>query len=573
MTYGPTRTPPVAQQFPQNVYESHIPHHSPQVNAQEIIEKAVAMFAKVQEMFAKFSQEHPNGISQRSVVLLGRSGVGKTTLLHALSGSKLIVHYDKSLAKWYVTADPEIPGFEIGLKRTSQTSIPRVHICKNLENTEEVCVVDFPGLDDNRSISQEIFNALCMQKVLEKQPAVKFLVLINQEDILDQKANKLMEFLSILEHMLSANIDSIGSSISLVVTHADTDITADQIRNNVDEIMDQLNVSGNKRLLLERMTRKIAFLRNPQRISEKFLNTTETVSNVFKNIHASNYVSGIAPKVGLSTKALLEARTTLTTLVAYIHEHVESVSKKYLDNLKAYLKKTTDGVSDRNSIQDALSHVTTLSEKLALMHVTNNDPLQLGNFFSTCKEISQICGSDLLFEDLAPKIELARNFSCIIDENISFAFDATISSAIEETRLAVEASQSKLNASLAESDKKRLEDAAEKTEKETLRNAIEIEKIHQKGKQQELMYTLLGKVVENGFNLVTESVKSSKNKSSEKKPTRNLSRVSDTSNSSPSVRRTNRSSANSQAHQAPSSPSGSQHMLRNKKSSRIHVKL
>jgi GTPase SAR1 family protein len=388
------------------------PFSSADSQTEDTIKIASDLLSQINAGLETFAQEHHGVFPEKSVVMLGNTGSGKTTLIHALAGSELRSNFNDSTGMTSVTAHPEIPGFEIGKRRTSQTTIPRVCSCIDSATQRSVPVFDFPGLEENRSLAQEIVNAISMQKVLAIASNIHILVLIQANDILENRALSIMKFLSVLEEILSDHLHAFDS-ISLVVTQAEQQLTETQVKNNLKNIVDDLNVGTNKRHLIEVLSQKIAIFRKASPVKGALLNTAETVQHVFKNIYEKGYGKTINFRLGLSVKAKHEVHKIYAALSTHISEKIRGCVKTLRDSVTDFIKthiqnskKPEERKVSQNALQDFLNNLKSF--------VNSEDSIK--TILEKYEEIVRKISPGFVNQtDVLRKVELATSLKQFID--------------------------------------------------------------------------------------------------------------------------------------------------------------
>ena len=131
-----------------------------------------------------------NGISRipkdpnadEAVIVIGDTGVGKSTILAFLSGGELFVRYDGLKP----TLDcPNNPYVKIGHEKYSETSIPSKIVIDSL------AFYDCPGFRDNKGEEYEISNSFFVQRLLDIYSKVKIVLMIDESHISEARADKL----------------------------------------------------------------------------------------------------------------------------------------------------------------------------------------------------------------------------------------------------------------------------------------------------------------------------------------------------------------------------------------------
>ena len=94
----------------------------------------------------------------KTVVVLGNTGVGKSTLIHYLSNNNLTVV--KNRFKFTFEAKTTLDKITIGQSSNSQTSAPNKWI-----DAQNTIFLDCPGFNDTYGAEQDLINSIFIQKI------------------------------------------------------------------------------------------------------------------------------------------------------------------------------------------------------------------------------------------------------------------------------------------------------------------------------------------------------------------------------------------------------------------------
>lgn len=110
----------------------------------------------------------------QAVLMIGDTGVGKSTIMTYLSGAQMQVRYE-GLKPTLDTLGPS--NIKIGHQKTSETSVPtRVEI-------DDLAFYDCPGFKDNQGEEREISNSFFVQRLLDIYQKVKLVLIIDESHI------------------------------------------------------------------------------------------------------------------------------------------------------------------------------------------------------------------------------------------------------------------------------------------------------------------------------------------------------------------------------------------------------
>ena len=186
----------------------------------------------------KFMVEGLNQISsiatvKNPVMVLGRTGSGKSALINLLAGKPLVSRRNENTGEFFLDSPDMLPGITIGNDQPAETSVPHAWIYNG--NT---AYWDCPGFDDNRGIEYEITNAFLIKKLFNAYQTCKILIVVSDADLNDIKAINLLSTVRALDLFLRSNIDKSRSGLMLVVSGVNPDKTVKQIQATLQGIID-----------------------------------------------------------------------------------------------------------------------------------------------------------------------------------------------------------------------------------------------------------------------------------------------------------------------------------------------
>ena len=228
----------------------------------------------------------PNDLNN-ATILLGNTGSGKSVLLNALLGKQL-----RGFPKDYeiaVELDPSEKKDEcptIGNSHISETGAPE--IWPSLDGT---MYIDTPGFADNKSIEQQIANAILVKKLFQKIHTGNFLIVIphTQFDLKNKRGNDILDFIGMLTDIFP-EIENMEDCFRVVVTKVEDIYRQGKLLEEVSEqyyekFMQNLKSEHEKektgvyfqtqkyRMLTETLfsSNKIALFRSPTEDSQKVI--------------------------------------------------------------------------------------------------------------------------------------------------------------------------------------------------------------------------------------------------------------------------------------------------------------
>jgi len=156
------------------------------------------------------------------VLLLGVTGSGKTTLVHALAGKRLVTReLSSGVTALEVSDSQKLPGFAIGHRVTSSTLVPTPW----QDRSAGLCYWDCPGFMDTRGPEQDIINAFAMDQLFEAPSKIKTLLVVQSSELTDSRGrdvfarfDRLAKLLPVPEHLYK--------STALVITKTSSRFSA-----------------------------------------------------------------------------------------------------------------------------------------------------------------------------------------------------------------------------------------------------------------------------------------------------------------------------------------------------------
>jgi len=132
-------------------------------------------------------------IEKRAIMVLGLTGVGKTTLINYLNGiplkcTRINGVWRLDLATNTTTTNSsalKCDFLKIG-HTNSETLYPMACSPKNGAQ-QRVTYIDTPGFQDNRGFEVEIGNSFFREEILKNVEELKFLLLISYADVIDRR--------------------------------------------------------------------------------------------------------------------------------------------------------------------------------------------------------------------------------------------------------------------------------------------------------------------------------------------------------------------------------------------------
>lgn len=172
--------------------------------------------------------------ANRTVVFLGNTGAGKSTVFNILCGNELIVienQYDGSL-----NFDLKYPNDsnKIGNSATSCTSLP------SFKKVGLTTFIDTPGLEDNNGIAQQIINIFYIKKVFSVSSKVKIMLVFDYDSIMVSRGKNLGDLFNHLLELIP-NKQLLKKSMNFLITRCPSKYTSLFFRNKIQELCQNNN--------------------------------------------------------------------------------------------------------------------------------------------------------------------------------------------------------------------------------------------------------------------------------------------------------------------------------------------
>lgn len=148
------------------------------------------------------------------VIVLGTTGSGKSTLVHALARKNLVVSLTDTEDSFKIDVENGmLPNFKIGHGISSATSIP----VSWYDEHSNLVYWDCPGFLDTRGVSQDIINAFAIDQLFSSPSRIKILLAMQASDFQGARGMDAIHRLNRLVSLVP-DLNQLKRSISLIVT-------------------------------------------------------------------------------------------------------------------------------------------------------------------------------------------------------------------------------------------------------------------------------------------------------------------------------------------------------------------
>ena len=242
--------------------------------------------------------EHPHA---KSVIVVGRTGSGKSTLVNLLSGKPFAVGQD-NLESFVLDTNNPLPGFKIEHQYIAGTKYP----CSWYDEDSQTVFWDCPGFGDPAGAQKEILNAFSIHQLFK--PNTKILLVAPESDLSnDGRATGFLKLLNQVTGLFSENQQlELRDSFSVIVSkhqNIPPNIPG-HLQQNILPLtqQDQIELTLPVRGLLQFL------VAHPERIAS-FPRATAlglyapNMNPLRQAIHSSNYMLNPDPRIRLADNA------------------------------------------------------------------------------------------------------------------------------------------------------------------------------------------------------------------------------------------------------------------------------
>ncbi|XP_043466856.1 uncharacterized protein LOC122501452 isoform X2 [Leptopilina heterotoma] len=155
---------------------------------------------------------------ENAALFMGTARAGKSTLINYIINNKLKATKKNQFEPILIEkADKKSSGPQIGRGSKSKTTIPSKWKSPKLP---KLVLWDTPGFDDNRGNEQDITNSYYIKFLIDNLQSLKFIVVIDFDDLKNDSPNPFFTLLRHLEDIFQKDFQNIFSSISVIFAKA-----------------------------------------------------------------------------------------------------------------------------------------------------------------------------------------------------------------------------------------------------------------------------------------------------------------------------------------------------------------
>lgn len=317
-------------------------------------------------------KEVSKSLNEDVVLVIGKTGSGKSTLVNYLADVKLEGYEDEDISKIRAVNDKDSVASICDISG-SGTTIP------NRVKKHDITFWDCPGFEDNRGADQDITNAFYITHIIKNSKSIKICALI-EHDSTKGKNNDLADFAEQIDRLFGRDANSYKNSLSIVVTHTPQNQKLETIKKRLEKMVNEANNIKNKDVLLEVIKNKLSLFKEPNRTGEIDEHEKKVILRGLKDLNAQEVTKNLKLCVSIAPKTALAAievyQEINSKLVTSLKKIVDSSTQKYksiIDNKNSTAEKLEECAHDLKNYHEKLPNVITI-EQLGIA-VENNKKL------------------------------------------------------------------------------------------------------------------------------------------------------------------------------------------------------
>jgi energy-coupling factor transporter ATP-binding protein EcfA2 len=163
---------------------------------------------------------------EKAILLMGNTGVGKSTLAHWLAGAKLkSVENEEGV---FV-----VDGFDINLKEVGHSMASTTTIPNKFVVNDELVIWDCPGFGSTFGLQQQVSDSFYIKQLFSKHEKMKFVFVATWQSMSDCRGTP---FIPILKDFCNSfmDVELVKDSVSLVITQGARDVKKEFLKKFED---------------------------------------------------------------------------------------------------------------------------------------------------------------------------------------------------------------------------------------------------------------------------------------------------------------------------------------------------
>lgn len=337
---------------------------------------------------------------EKSIIVIGHTGTGKSTLINGLMGKEL--EAKKNEEKDYVISlKVGQEGAMIG-HTGSETSVPSIW-----KDDFQNIYWDCPGFEDTKGPVQEIANSFFLKKIFDNSQSVKLVLVISENQM---KSDRKLGLLNINKKLarIFENFNDVKYAISVIVTKANKIEEIDDIRNiikNFAKWPDNQNITENEKCFYEHFATdgSVAIFQEPKTAGNFFIE-----KNLSKAIQQTTYIKSPKIKLPISQSSIMYVREIL---FGKSKSDIENKNSILLENFMLFIGNDQRHSSNFDKLYELCDFGVLVSKILDI-----ENQIDAGDFRQYFRFVGDFCDKCQLAYDLKQELEVI-SFCKVILEN------------------------------------------------------------------------------------------------------------------------------------------------------------
>jgi len=319
----------------------------------EIIKESIAKtFSLIEEGKAQLS----NHDDEKVLLVIGKTGVGKSTLINYLSGAELVAT-KKGFGGYVLNVKEQVGNIKIGHSNVSETTVPN----KWYDEKTGITYWDCPGFEDTKGAEQDIANAFYVQRLFNN-PKLKLVVVVQETTFMEDRGSKFIDLIGKLGILLK-DFNKFKDGLSLVVTKASPSMTTEDVKYGIGTYLEEVkNLSFVQKEILQFLSGKDGKVelfttpREPGPISG------EMRDKMLWMINNTKYVDKSEVNITVSDKSLLVVEEMAKNVNIMVSDSV----RKICFNLENIYQK------DIEQLKNANGNISKIKDSLQSLNIWNS---------------------------------------------------------------------------------------------------------------------------------------------------------------------------------------------------------
>ena len=323
----------------------------------------------------------PNTLTN-AVIVLGRTGSGKSTLINLLAGKPLFSHQNEHTLEFFLDSPDMLPRITIGNQLTAETSVPNSWVYN-----DSTVYWDCPGFDDNRGAKQELVNSFLIKNLFNVHKNCKIIIVVPDADLNDRKAAKLLSMVKDLNTFFQSDVERIRPGLMLVISGAHPDKTVEHVKKTFQRIIDtpEFNLTdpqkGGLRLLINN---PVIMFKRP--VLEGAFDATTCARKCLDTIEGLNVIHNLQVNLSISSDTRLTLLAMYNHLLHSINLEIDNLTSNLGLQLQSSIARAQDS-KDPNELQTAVKDLQQTSARFANRAILLNQQLLL-EIIPTCMQFN-----------------------------------------------------------------------------------------------------------------------------------------------------------------------------------------